>query len=522
MAPGLCGLVTSVMSAIGAVMMMGVMGETSKIETDVKKTEEEPAHKIDLSCFSGNLKRNENENARNCWRTSDGNNFKVRSKNFCDDKRKIPAGKHLMDLVAVDWFKDSKRIDHVARRKGCAAQVAAEKGLFSMVVNVQVPGSTHYSMVFYFVTKELVPGSLLQRFVDGDDEFRNSRLKLIPLVPKVCSSLFLFVITTNKYIDIIFIFWVDDVPIREIKRKEEMKGDYPQKPMSLYATIWDASSWATSGGKFSVDYTFSPFVSEFKDIALDGCNVSESLTTLTRDNNNNINCSASDQLLMTSDYSTISPKQAAAMRRFRERYMYYSYCYDTVRYAVPPPECVILTAEKDRFRDTGRLKFGGSHTKILYNNGARKFALIGIGAIGCSPNELAQNSRDGTTCDERINSANRIFNSKLVSLVDHFNQNTPDAKFTYINAYGIFQDMVANPSRYGFRVTNAGCCGVGRNNGQITCLPGQAPCLNRDEFVFWDAFHPGEAANIVIGSRSFRRESPSDAHPYDIQQLALL
>ena len=36
---------------------------------------------------------------------------------------KIPAGKHLMDLVAVDWFKDSKRIDHVARRKGCAAQV---------------------------------------------------------------------------------------------------------------------------------------------------------------------------------------------------------------------------------------------------------------------------------------------------------------------------------------------------------------------------------------------------------------
>ena len=177
-------------------------------------SEEEPAHNIDLSCFSGNLKRNENENARNCWRTSDGSNFKVRSKSFCDDKRKvskpfvlliaewlgsyipanfcscpfnavlkIPAGKHLMDLVAVDWFKDSKRIDHVARRKGCAAQVrifkyflcylysclwihlyrlernlherllslsinnvqvAAEKGLFSMVVNVQVSLAPNY------------------------------------------------------------------------------------------------------------------------------------------------------------------------------------------------------------------------------------------------------------------------------------------------------------------------------------------------------------------------------------------
>lgn len=36
---------------------------------------------------------------------------------------KAPAGKHLMDLVAVDWFKDSKRMDHVAKRPGCAAQV---------------------------------------------------------------------------------------------------------------------------------------------------------------------------------------------------------------------------------------------------------------------------------------------------------------------------------------------------------------------------------------------------------------
>ena len=37
---------------------------------------------------------------------------------------KIPAGKHLMDLVSVGWFKDSKRMDHVARCHGCAAQVS--------------------------------------------------------------------------------------------------------------------------------------------------------------------------------------------------------------------------------------------------------------------------------------------------------------------------------------------------------------------------------------------------------------
>jgi hypothetical protein len=65
-------------------------------------------------------------------------------------------------------------------------QVAAERGFFTLAFNVQVPATSHYSMVFYFVAPSAPQlGSLLQRFVDGDDNFRNSRFKLIPSVPKV-------------------------------------------------------------------------------------------------------------------------------------------------------------------------------------------------------------------------------------------------------------------------------------------------------------------------------------------------
>ncbi|KAK1378579.1 GDSL-lipase 1 [Heracleum sosnowskyi] len=142
----------------------------------------------------------------------------------------------------------------------------------------------------------------------------------------------------------------------------------------------------------------------------------------------------------------------------------------------------------------------------LYNYGARKFVLNGVGQIGCSPNALSQ-STDGRTCVQRINSANQLFNNRLRSLVDDLNRNQQDSKFIYINAYGIFQDLVTRPSNFGFRVTTAGCCGVGRNNGQITCLPFQTPCRNRNEYVFWDAFHPTEAANIVLGRRSYAAES---------------
>ncbi|WOL17425.1 protein ENHANCED DISEASE RESISTANCE 2-like [Canna indica] len=160
-------------------------GQTTKTGTNTKQTDlDEETSSFDTSCFSGNLRRDDSENGRNCFKVPDGNMFKVRGENFFKDKSKIPAGKFLMELVAVDWLKSTKRMDHVVMRPGCAAQVASEKGFFSLVVNLQIPGATNYSMVFYYVKKQLEPGSLLQRFADGDDEFRNCRLKLIPSVPK--------------------------------------------------------------------------------------------------------------------------------------------------------------------------------------------------------------------------------------------------------------------------------------------------------------------------------------------------
>jgi len=87
--------------------------------------------------------------------------------------------------------------------------------------------------------------------------------------------------------------------------------------------------------------------------------------------------------------------------------------------------------------------------QILYNYGARKMALFGVGQIGCTPNALAQNSPDGRTCVARINSANQLFNNGLRSLVDQLNNQLPDARFIYVNVYGIFQDIITSPSSYG-------------------------------------------------------------------------
>ena len=45
--------------------------------------------------------------------------------------------------------------------------------------------------------------------------------------------------------------------------------------------------------------------------------------------------------------------------------------------------------------------------------------------------------------------------------------------------------------------------------------------MNREEYVFWDAFHPTSHVNVILGQRAFNG-GPDVAYPMNIQQLAAL
>ncbi|XP_008219080.1 PREDICTED: GDSL esterase/lipase At1g71691 [Prunus mume] len=155
----------------------------------------------------------------------------------------------------------------------------------------------------------------------------------------------------------------------------------------------------------------------------------------------------------------------------------------------------------------------------LYNLGARKFVVAGLGRMGCIPSILAQ-SPSGR-CNEEVNRLVLPFNANVKTMINKLNTNLPGAKFIYIDIARIFEDIVNNARSYGFTVANRGCCGIGRNRGQITCLPLQTPCPNRDQYIFWDAFHPTAAANIIIGRKAFNGDL-SQVYPVNIQKLATL
>ncbi|XP_028801619.1 GDSL esterase/lipase At1g33811-like [Neltuma alba] len=159
----------------------------------------------------------------------------------------------------------------------------------------------------------------------------------------------------------------------------------------------------------------------------------------------------------------------------------------------------------------------------LYSLGARKVIVTAVGQIGCIPYQLARFRSNNTRvrCNDKFNNAISFFNSGLRSLVQTFNNGKlPGSKFVFLDFYETSQQLYLNGSSYGFEVMDKGCCGVGRNNGQITCLPLQQPCEDRNKYLFWDAFHPTEVANILLAKMSYT--SQSYTYPINIQQLVML
>ncbi len=137
------------------------------------------------------------------WMEPDANSFRVRGKNYLNDKHKINAGSSLFRLFAADIVEVDTPImggmcPHPTERVQLALErerVAKAQGLSSdmppyvFVVNIVMPP---WHMVFYYAVDDMskidgtdgTPSSkLCQEFFFGDDdEFRHNTFKLIPCI----------------------------------------------------------------------------------------------------------------------------------------------------------------------------------------------------------------------------------------------------------------------------------------------------------------------------------------------------
>ncbi|XP_074281234.1 protein ENHANCED DISEASE RESISTANCE 2-like isoform X2 [Silene latifolia] len=145
-----------------------------------------PPVPMDPAWFCGSLREGKDDNDTDCWTNPGGSGFMIRGKTYLDDGAKVRSGDPLLKLIAVDWLKADQSIDKIALRPSCVVQSEAGRKLpFILVFNLQIPAKPNYNLVFYYAADRPVnKDSLLGKFVDGTDSFRDSRLKLIPSIVK--------------------------------------------------------------------------------------------------------------------------------------------------------------------------------------------------------------------------------------------------------------------------------------------------------------------------------------------------
>ncbi|KAH7295787.1 hypothetical protein KP509_27G065900 [Ceratopteris richardii] len=155
----------------------------------------------------------------------------------------------------------------------------------------------------------------------------------------------------------------------------------------------------------------------------------------------------------------------------------------------------------------------------IYEIGARKIVVAGVGPLGCIPFIIAM--RFGTNqgrCVEKYQQIAMDFNARLVSLVQELQETLTDATFLYSNAFDLSLQLIQNPALYGFTTVNKACCGRGPYGGLIACNRFDPVCPDRTKYVFWDPFHPTEAVNRLV-SQQLLFGPPSVISPMNLSQL---
>ncbi|KAM7481039.1 hypothetical protein LguiB_005622 [Lonicera macranthoides] len=142
--------------------------------------------------------------------------------------------------------------------------------------------------------------------------------------------------------------------------------------------------------------------------------------------------------------------------------------------------------------------------KEIYKLGGRKMALFGAPPIGCLPFSRTVAGGPFRRCSKVRNQAAKLYNTKLLSQLDSLNASLPQARVVYIDIYNPLNDLIQNPTKYGFDVVDKGCCGTGTVELAILCNKLSPTCSNDAKYLFWDSFHPTERGYRLITQRIVR------------------
>ncbi|KAE8655010.1 UPF0548 protein [Hibiscus syriacus] len=143
-----------------------------------------------------------------------------------------------------------------------------------------------------------------------------------------------------------------------------------------------------------------------------------------------------------------------------------------------------------------------NHLKTLYELGARTFGILTVPPIGCTPFARAVFSTPIYHKDSCFLPAQQFalaFYTEAVALLEKFSSQVQDIQYSLANTYLMTDTMMEDMFAFGFKDISSACCG----NGTYQCNQTASVCSNRDEYLFWDRFHPTQRASELAALTLF-------------------
>ncbi|PNX99857.1 GDSL esterase/lipase [Trifolium pratense] len=137
------------------------------------------------------------------------------------------------------------------------------------------------------------------------------------------------------------------------------------------------------------------------------------------------------------------------------------------------------------------------------------------GALGCCPVFRLKNK---TECVVEVDYWSVQYNKGLQSMLKEWQSKNEGIIYSYFDTYSAMSILIQSPASYGFTEVKGACCGLGELNARAPCLPMSNLCPNGQDHVFWDQFHPTEAASRIFVDKIFYGSSTYTS-PINMRQL---
>ncbi|XP_059435540.1 GDSL esterase/lipase At2g23540-like [Corylus avellana] len=121
-----------------------------------------------------------------------------------------------------------------------------------------------------------------------------------------------------------------------------------------------------------------------------------------------------------------------------------------------------------------------------------------VPSIGCCPYQRSLNDTGG--CMEGLNACAQVFLKEFEGLLQNLSSEYPAMQYSLANSYEMTQTIINGSQRSPFKEIQQACCGKGRFNATTRCEPVANLCPKRDDYMFWDQYHPTEFASRLAAA----------------------